>query len=448
MGIINELKGLSVVFPVIISTVASIMSSGVTYNMLVQKSCCPDGPPEDLNKFICSDKGIIENIVEILSTQSVIKAVFTAMCGFLFGFLRDLTGRSKILMYVGVTGELISVGASFASAYFWNSSPWILVLIQAIAAGGFGESIMQMGGTCILMAESSQEELPLRIQLFMIGTLMTALIGGLLTTLLVTSFGYLWLFTFCVCLQVLALFLLIVVIKNKGYDRKTLKESVQLVKKVFRRRENGTVLWLMLIALATAPTILTNEAIQGGKFLQIQFHYSLYQGQVFSIFSFFIAIVGSTVVPMILRKFLHCKELTIGIVVCLACAAATFMFAFVDNEVFLYFCGLAYFLKLACLPLPNTVISTIVDSDELGTYLGINAILTTCIPLGITKLYQEVASQYLETWIGAFYFVSSGCFLFLTLIYSVSYCLYVEPKKPESTVSKEDLGLSEEDIRI
>nr|XP_014292089.1 uncharacterized protein LOC106690978 [Halyomorpha halys] len=445
---ISVLKGLSVVVPVIISTAASIMSSGVTYNMLVQKSCCPGGPPEDINKFICGDRGIIDNIVGILATKAAVQAVVGVVCGSLFGFLRDLTGRSKLLMYIGVTGELMSVGASFASAYFWNSSPWILVLIQAIAAGGFGESIMQMGETCIIMAESSQEELPMRMQLFMISTLMVVLVGGLATTLLVTTFGYLWLFTFCTSLQVISFLLSMFVVKNKEYDRKSFKDAVEVVKKVFRSRENVAVLWLMLVAAATAPIIFACEGIYGGSFMQIKFRYTMYQGLVFGFYSFFIAIVGSIVGPTILRKVFHCKDLSVGITVCLINSAATFLYAFVDGEVFLYLCGLAYFLKLASLPLPTTVINTIIAKDELGTYLGINAILTACLPIGISKIYQEVASRNLDTWVGAFYFVSSGCFLFLTALFSVSYCLYVEPKKAENTVSNEDLNQSEEDMRI
>ncbi|CAH1394513.1 unnamed protein product [Nezara viridula] len=447
MGILSVLKGLSVVFPVIVSTMGMLMASGVSYNMLVQKLCNPAGPPEDINKFICPDKSIMDHITSILSTKAGIQAIIAAFCGFTFGFIRDLTGKSKILMYVGVTGELVSACASFASAYYWNSSPWFLAIMQAIASGGFGENIMQMGAACILMAESTPEELPLRMQLYVVSTLTVAMFGGLLTTLVVTTFGYLWLFILCIGLNVLALILIVILVKNKGYDRKTFKESTDSLKKVFKWRENVTVLWFMLICLAVAPIIFTGEALHSGKFTQIKFHYSMYQGQVLGLFSFLIAIVGSVVGPTILRNVFHFKELSIGIVVCFVNSAAAFMHAFINTEVLLYLGGAAYFLKLAALPLPNSVITTIVGQDELGTYLGINAILTSCIPFGITKLYQEVSTRTLDTWVGAFYFVSSGCFVLLGILYSVSYCLYVEPKKQGNTESTENLRRNLETVK-
>nr|XP_014293210.1 uncharacterized protein LOC106691827 isoform X1 [Halyomorpha halys]XP_024219800.1 uncharacterized protein LOC106691827 isoform X2 [Halyomorpha halys] len=97
-------------------------------------------------------------------------------------------------------------------------------------------------------------------------------------------------------------------------------------------------------------------------------------------------------------------------------------------------------MRLVSLPLPNTVISRIVNHDEIGTYLGIAAVVTLWVPYSITKIYRAVFAATEYTWIGAYFFVSTGFFVLLVVIYSISYFLFDESKQTgEITESKENL---------
>ncbi|XP_014293210.2 tetracycline resistance protein, class C [Halyomorpha halys] len=440
MGLLSVLKGLVVLLPVLISTMAAMMLVGVSYNFIAQKSCSPEGVPEDINGFICGDGAILDEVNDITTTTASIRSACSAVASSSFGFLRDVTGKSRPLMFVGVIGELITVSTFFMAAVYWSSSAWIPPLVQTFVSGAFGETIMQLGATCLLIQESTPEELPSRLQVYMTANLFLMLVGGTISTMILTTFGYRWLFTVAIGLQVIALLLVIILVKEKENVTKNVQDSLANLKKVFRWRENVIVLWLMLFAGPITLSILTSEGANNSSFYQIQFRFSMYETSAYTSYSFVIAIVGSMVVPVILRKVFHCKDLTIGIIASIMNCLGPVALAFVETRLWLYLISILNFMRLVSLPLPNTVISRIVNHDEIGTYLGIAAVVTLWVPYSITKIYRAVFAATEYTWIGAYFFVSTGFFVLLVVIYSISYFLFDESKQTgEITESKENL---------
>ncbi|XP_066903276.1 uncharacterized protein [Halyomorpha halys] len=439
MGVLTAVKGLTIVFPVLISTMSLMMLAGAINNFIIQKSCSPGEVPESINDFICDNSTLVDDANEVLSTASGIKSAVAAVAASMFGFLRDMTGKSKILLYVAILAECVTASSYFMSAVYWGSSPWIPALIQTFVSGGFGENVLQLGATCIIIQESTPEELPFRLQVFMTMSVCLMLIGGTLTTLILTTFGYRWLFTVCIGFHAIAFLLITILVKEKGSPTKSLQETLGGVKGVFKWRENMTVLWLMLIAGPLPISIFSTEGINVTQFMQLKLRFTMYKSTIFISYSFLLSIIGSMVAPLIMRNVFHCSHLTMGIIASVVNTVGTVAYAFVESTVSLYLVAWLNVLRLVTLPLPNTVISTIVGHDQLGTYLGIAAIITVGIPFGVSRAYRAVFSATKDSWIGAFYFVSAALFAILTLMYSISYCLYVEPKKLQVTESKEDL---------
>ncbi|CAH1396299.1 unnamed protein product [Nezara viridula] len=418
----------------------AMMLAGVSYNFIAQKSCSPEGVPVDINGFICPNQTILDQVNDMSMTTTSIRCAVSAVASSIFGFMRDVTGKSRPLLIIGVLAELITVSTYFLSAFYWSSSPWIPLLVHTFVSGGFGEVIVQLGANCLLIQESAPEELPLRLQVYTTANLFLMLVAGNLATMILTIFGYRWLFTVSIALQAIAFLLVIILVKEKVNVTKNMRDSLASLKNVFKWRKNVIVLWLMLFAAPMNIAILISEGTNNASFFQIKFQFSMYQTSAYNSYGFSVAIVGSLLVPLILRKVFHCKDLTLGIISSLVDCLGPIAFAFVDTPLSLYLFTLLNFMRLVTLPLPNTVISRIVTREEIGTYLGFAAIVTLWVPFSISKIFRVVFSYTESKWIGAYFLVSSGLFLLLALVYSVSYCIYDELETIEDlTESKEKL---------
>lgn len=90
--------------------------------------------------------------------------------------------------------------------------------------------------------------LPHRLQVYMTSNLILMMLGGTLATMILTTFGYRWLYTVCIALQIIAFLLVIILVKENQKVTKTVRDSLVDLKNVFKWRENVMVLWLLLFA--------------------------------------------------------------------------------------------------------------------------------------------------------------------------------------------------------
>lgn len=431
-----------VVKPVFVSTLASGLVHSAIPNLIVQKVCSPE-IPEDINTFICHQDDLVAQATSIATTRNIVRSVCSGVAVGLFGAWRDTRGKSSPLLYIGVAAELVAAVAYIFASLSWSSSAWISTMVDAAVGGVFGQSIMQLGGNCLVISNTAPKDRILKLQIYMLSIGVGNIVAGSVSGLLLNAVGFKWYFFIPVGLQAVALLLLFYFVKEtESVDsRRGFRQTLDRIRELFTPRTNLSVIWLMLFANAVANCYLSAESSVLVFFLQQAFGFTVNQSTAYLVYRTVVCSVGAAGAPILLRRLLKWRGFKIGIASSLLTIVSSLGLAFVKTVVELYLVSLLDLMKYISSAIPQFILSTCVRNEELGLFLGFGSIVSIGLPFALNYLYEHTFSYYQKTWPGTIFFISAGANLVVLLFLGIGYFLYT----PENVVDEENPTEEEDD---
>lgn len=429
-------KGMNVLLPSVTSMVAITISYSSTANLLEQKACSPWFQPS-VNDFICNDTVILAEISEIAVTKNVVKSVCSSISTAAFGYWRDTTGLSKPLLLIASMAEILSTTAYILAAIDWQSSPWIAPMMEAVISGFFGEGIFFLGSNCILIGKTSVENRTMSLQVFMTAMLLAALIPSALSGYFLITVGYAWVLMTGAMLHFLTLLLTLFFVDDAKIERvqPVRRSTLDQLREFFKIRPNIAVVWMMLLSNSIVNSLFSAEGSLQFYYLQQRFHMTVKEASLYGSYHFAVAIAGSFIMAVLITQVLKWSDIAFAIVASLLTTFSSLSTALASSTLLLILYAPLVVMRLNLYSIPNSIISKCIRNDELGVFLGIGSVLGICVMFLLNFLYNYIFSLTSKTMPGAFYFVSAGCYAFVTILFSISYFIYRPPGHSESESS-------------
>ncbi|XP_011182951.2 tetracycline resistance protein, class A isoform X2 [Zeugodacus cucurbitae] len=428
--------------------VAAILSNTVLQNQLLYQTCTV---VNDYNVTICkpmlgvvpksNESAEIETKVQpyvanIIMTSSVISSVLPAFLSLFIGPWSDKFGRRPVLVatfsaaLMGHSITTILAAISMATPV----NPWIYIISNIPLA--------LTGGTCALItmvfclvSDVSDEGGKARRMFFVDGALgIGTLVGNVISSYILAGTGTIGVFAIAAGMDLLALLYLLFFVSESLKLKHERKESKlreffhfdlikDLVRSCLKRRPHydRAIIWCIMFTLVTTTFVMQGEANVFYLFLRNKFNLTLQEFTTYNAITICIKMVGCGLILVLLRVVFKAPLITVAMLGLLGCFTDSLIRSLAQQFWQMYLAATCGFMGGINSPMLQAVLAGLVEATEIGKVYAVISSLQTLSPLASAPVYTGIYRATLESYPGAFYFLSASiylvCFVLITCLF-------------------------------
>ncbi|KAF5308138.1 hypothetical protein FQR65_LT06317 [Abscondita terminalis] len=386
-----------------------------------QSTCALLGTNNTTNETDQLEKEVQPFATRVTVTSSVIDTIFGPLMCFFLGSWSDKYGR-KPVMLIAIAGFAGSHLIKCVLTAIPFVSPWLIILasVPTGITGGLAASIAAF--LCYVTDTTTNNERGMKLFLFE-GVLGVGMVLSSLTcTLAFKAFGYPPVFLIAFLCTVLAwvfvYFCLQESVKDVQRENRMknlfnfelLRSTIKTVLKPRPHYGRGIILATFVI-LGLGIFALLGLGSVTYLYLRNRFAWSLEDCTYFTSVMTVIGILGGVLALIICYKVLKLTEVSILLLSFIVCTLSYIFQGLARNWLEIYIAKSFDFLSATISPMVRTLMSKIVDSEDIGKIFSI--LITVELVFGLlgSLFYTFVYNVTLTTLPSAFYFVTAGIYV-------------------------------------
>ncbi|XP_065367801.1 probable peptidoglycan muropeptide transporter SLC46 [Calliphora vicina] len=388
-------------------------------------------------------KGIEEKVqpyaARIFMTTSVIQSIVPAFCGSFVGAWSDRFGR-KPLLIASFTGYFLFYTVTSIVSHcsdVEDVSPWYY-LLASLPLSLLGDSVTySVAALCYISDVSTAEERPYRM-VFYEAVIYIGLMAGSFSS------GYIYrdytsstlVFSISALSLLFAMLFIIFVIpeslnaqsmpniqnnalnpleenqrtSKNVFDCKHIKDMYKTCFK-FREHEARSVLLLIVSTLVICAFVVDGSVTVFYLFIREKFQWTIREYTTYETLSILVPIMGNILGIWLLRKVIKIPLLNLAILGLLSNTCNCLMKGFAAINWQLYLAIVLGALKSIVNPMLRTVLTNILQTNELGKIFSFISALEAFVPFVASPLYTIVYGFTLKSYPGFFNILSANFFL-------------------------------------
>ncbi|XP_038211163.1 proton-coupled folate transporter-like [Zerene cesonia] len=349
------------------------------------------------------------------TVKMVLEAVVPAFLSFFLGAWSDTYGR-KPLMTWSLLGAAITSMLIVLFGLMENLGPWwyVATIIPFSITGGF--VVLFTGAYCYVSDIASKESTSLRMTMVDATTTSGTVIGSILSSYLILSFGNVYLLLFAASLNVLAYAFTNVCIKEslngalQGGSTRVL--DLLLVKDMFResfkRRPNNGRKQIILITISKFILVFITYGTIALEYLftRQQLHWSLQDYTRYSAVSTSISFVGGFLGVIVVQKLLRMGDITFTILGLTTSIIEYVLKILAVDWWYMYLGSFISVFKGLSSALLRSFISKTLPSEDVAKIFALICAFEGFAPLTVPLVYNTLYAMTVAILPGAIYILS------------------------------------------
>lgn len=388
-------------------------------NLLLQKACRLNATSEPDLTTPCDDEK--RGIAFLSYTHSILNLPNTPIMILVATFMvkwSDKSGkRRKPIILLPLIGIMLEVIFASLHSYFWTWPIIAVVLTRNFFKSLSGGIILFHAASSLFITDNSAEQNRMtRMGILSMIPHFVIPLSSMISGYILRTFGFLYCYSMCMVLSVLSLVLGFILIDDQ---REPITEPVKIcnimnplgmlstVKVLFKKRTDRKRMILLLLILSK---MVVNFSITGEHsvfyvYMRHRFHWNEVEYSLFTAYRHVGLIFGTMVSLFVASKWLKLHDSLIGTIACFwnALGALCYFFAY-ENWHFYATPWVEMFHSVSKVS-GKSLMTKVVDHNELGDLFSSMMILNTAIPLN--KLFYNILfKENMDTFPHLFFLVS------------------------------------------
>ncbi|KAH8355685.1 proton-coupled folate transporter [Drosophila serrata] len=374
----------------------------------------------------------------IMMTTSLLESIIPAFASLFLGPWSDKFGRRPILLttFTGyLTGAIILIVITRITMST-NISPWWFLLSSVPSVLSGGTCALITGIYCYISDVAKERKRALRMVLNEASLCTGMMVGNVASGYIYAATNALTLFAIAGFLMTLALMFVFCFVPESLnpadiHTGSRLREFFRfdlvkdLVRTCFQRRPNydRAIIWLTMVALTIAIFDMEGEGTVNYMFMQEKFNWTIKDYSLFNAARIVIQIVGSIVGMVVLRRVLKLSIVTMAMLSLACCVLESTVRATAVYWQEMYLGMTLGMMRGVMGPMCRAILSHVAPSTEVGKIFALTTSMESVSPLGAAPLYTTVYKATVESYPGAFNFISAGlyfvCYILIAVIFGI-----------------------------
>ncbi|XP_013184487.1 lysosomal proton-coupled steroid conjugate and bile acid symporter SLC46A3 isoform X2 [Amyelois transitella] len=426
--IINVFKNITVEPSVFFYIVPMVITGLPSQNLALEKACrvnlqySTDICDSLMNQTLESQNQYEREVQKVLSSALTVKTYMTAaipcLLTLFIGCYSDQTGYRKVFITLPMFGQILGCINGVINVYFFSvTNLQTFLYVGAVLDGITGG--MCVFGTIIfafIASITTAENRTFRVGIVNFCLSVGFPVGLSLSGILLRSIGYYGCYGMSAGLQMLNLLYTLVVLKDpprneeqkkhdgKGvchffrtfFDFTNIKNTVQVVmKKTPDNRRLRLCILLLVVTILFGP--MYGEISIMYMSTRYRFNWDEVKFSLFQTYNFITHTIGTIFSITVFSKYLKWHDSILGIISTLSKIAASFVYCFAPNERIFFIAPLVEILNGTALLAMRSIVSKLVEPDELGKINSLFGLTENLMPLLYVPLYTQVYTATMET---------------------------------------------------
>ncbi|XP_063890216.1 lysosomal proton-coupled steroid conjugate and bile acid symporter SLC46A3 [Helicoverpa armigera] len=364
-----------------------------------------------------------------MSWKTYLSATIPCILALFVGSFSDKTGHRKFFIAISIIGQLLIGINNMINVYFFRELTLeVLVFSEAIIEGlSGGWCICFLTAFAFISSITTDENRTFRLGLVSFSVTVAFPIGMGVSGVLLKNFGYYGCYGLTTCLQLINLLYIILVVKDpkrnpeqKKHDRqncchffrvlfdfRNVRDTLSvLFKKAPKNRRVRLCVLLGVVSVLFGP--MYGEISVMYMNTRYRFNWDEVKFSIFQTYNFITHTIGTIFSILVLSKYLQWHDSLLGIVSTLSKIASSFVYCFAPNEKIFYLAPLVEILNGTSLLAMRSIISKLVEPDELGKVNSLVGMVETLMPLIYVPLYTRVYAATMEVLPGAVFLLGAS----------------------------------------
>nr|XP_053602308.1 solute carrier family 46 member 3-like isoform X2 [Plodia interpunctella] len=405
-----------------------MISSLVSQNLALEKACRVNLQfPEEIcnllkNQSLQSQNQYEKETQRLVSSAIGVKTYMTAtipcVLALFAGSYSDKVGHRKVFISLPMFGQILSCINSITNVFFYtvtNLQTFLYVdaAIEAVTGGTCMFSTIIFAFICAITTDKSRT--------FRMGMVSFALtvgfpLGMAMSGILLRHIGYYGCYGLAAGIHVINLTYTIFVLKDpptsaeqkehdgKGvchffrtfFDFSNIKNTMHvIVKKTPDNRRLRLCILLLVVTILFGP--MYGEISIMYMSTRYRFNWDEVKYSIFQTYNFITHTIGTIFSISVFSKYLQWHDSILGIISTLSKIAGSFVYCFAPNEKIFFIAPIVEILNGTSLLAMRSIVSKLVDPDELGKVNSLFGLTENLMPLLYVPLYTQVYTATMET---------------------------------------------------
>ncbi|CAH0627263.1 unnamed protein product [Chrysodeixis includens] len=417
---------------------AAMIIMTANQNLNLEKACrvnlnfteeiCDSLKSQDVESENAYERETQRLLARALSWRTYLAATLPCIFALFAGSFSDITGHRKFFLMITSFGQLlIGINNIFHVYFFYQLRLEYLVFSEAIIEGlSGGWCLCFLTAFAFVSAITTEKDRTYRLGLTSFSITLAFPVGMGTSGILLKSIGYYGCYILTTCIHILNLLYLIFVVRDpkrnkeqKKHDRRgvchlvgqffrlsNVKDTVSvIVRKAPNNRSIRLCVLLGVVSFLFGP--MYGEISVLYMSTRYRFNWDEVKFSIFQAYNFITHAIGTIFSIMVLSKHLQFHDSMLGIVSTLSKVAASFVYCFAPNEKIFYLAPLVEILNGTSLLAMRSLITKLVEPNELGKVNSLVALVENLMPLIYVPLYTRVYSATMEVLPGAVFLMGA-----------------------------------------
>lgn len=449
----------------------SVLSVLATQNLYLEKACrvnlqfdhhiCDALTRRETANYTVEEEAVQTLVASVTGWKTVLQSFLP--CGILIflGAYSDRVRQRKVCMLLPIIGEFLTSIGLIVNTYFFYELPIEVAAVTeaifpALTGGWF---TMFMGVFSYIADITTEEQRTLRIGIVNLFHSVGVPVGAALSGILVRKIGLYGVFSVSATLYILSFIYGFIRIKEVKtcdpsikpaanccewmrdfFDMRYVKETLTVA---FKPGPNNRRLRVIMLIVAMCVIIgpIYGEISVMYLFTRYRFNWNEVDFSMFSTYAMCTSLVGTLFSVGVFSHVLKYDDAIIGVISCTSKILSGFMYAFATKTWHIYVAPLIEVFNGTSFIAMRSMISKLVDKDELGKVNSFFGVAEAMMPLIYAPMYTTVYTATLKTFPGAFFILGGGLTMPAVLIF---FWLWIANKKhnvdnPVRSIPNDDL---------
>ncbi|CAH1709570.1 unnamed protein product [Aphis gossypii] len=410
------------------------ISALVGTNLILRKGCDLTATVQPANlRDKCLNESYAQELVAKIQTWKLTIQYSVPLVFILFaGPWSDTHGRRRRpLMFIPIAGQLLTDAFNVLNVYNWHWSPAIAAVSECLVPALTGSRICCLVGVASYVADITRiqdrtKRIGMLMSLYFIATPVGACTAGFLNV----NIGFYGTFGACMAMNVVALALGAILVKDTSvpYDKatsvwqtvnpKVIADSVRVLVK--KRPSRSLLIYMTVVSPLTVGPMQGEYSILY-LFVRYKFGWNEIDYSLYAAYKMTGILIGTIIAIWLMSVKLKMHDAAIGFIGSSFDLIAAVCYSFVTQPWQLYVVPVIDIFHGAAFTVSTSMASKLVDNSELAQLNSVRGMLETLAPIIIYPLYNQLYKLTFETLPGAFFLLTAVITVPVVILFGLTY---------------------------
>ncbi|KAI5644517.1 major facilitator superfamily domain-containing protein [Phthorimaea operculella] len=416
----------------------SVLAALATQNLYLEKACrvnlryphhiCDALTRRDTANYTFEEEEVQKLVASVAGWKTVLQSFLPCFILVFLGAYSDRVGKRKFCMLLPIVGEFLTSMGLILNTYLFYELPLEVAAVTeaifpALTGGWF---TMFMGVFSYIGDVTTEEQRTLRIGIVNLFYSVGVPVGAALSGILVRKIGLYGVFSLSATLYVISFFYGYYRIKEMKrpdlnykksknccewtkdfFDTRYVKETLMVAFKNGPNRRRLRVIMLIVVLCVVIGPIYGEMSVMY-LFTRYRFNWNEVDFSMFSTYAMCTSLVGTLFSVGVFSHLMKFDDAIIGVISCMSKILSGFMYAFSTQTWQIYIAPLIEIFNGTSFIAMRSMVSKLVDKDELGKVNSIFGLAEAMMPLVYAPMYTTVYTATIKSFPGAFFLLGGG----------------------------------------